>query len=410
MKHRLPIAILLAAATGQAGWLPDSPLLRAGDNVDIYFTARARADYNSNLFYNSASSLPKNGASWIIGPGLSADFFKEANFSGSVSWHHDYVRFFDSALKGLNDERDVGGATLNYDGGGPLTFHFDASYQEDARNSPEIAVLSPSGTLIRNTTYSQSASFGYRATEKINLSFAATHSSNRYGPSPVSLGPPVVYNTQGLTETDGWTFPLNIRYQARERLSIGFAFEHGASDISQARGSDAPLVYTSSAKDFYGLTLSGQPTSSGKLDVVLKAGVSRSSLEGGTGGFASHTGFSYSATLTHTLTEKINHSLSLGDADNVGVNGQLSNSRNANYAINYVMDDAFRASAFIGLYNSDVDSGTVTRSIRTGSYGLSATYSPESHWTYTASYTLTQSYIPSSYNVHAFSLEANLRW
>lgn len=408
MKHRLPIAILLAAASVQAAWL-DSPILRAGDNVDIYFTAKARLSYDSNLFYGSANGLPNQGTSWLLAPGFTADFFKEANFSGSVNWRHDYVRYFDSALKGLDADHDVSGATFTYDGGGPLTVQLEASYQEDARNTVEQAALQPAnGTLLGQTIYAQTATFGYRLTDKINLSLSASHNSNRYAPLPKPGTSPVVYNTQGLTESDGWTFPLNLRYQVTTRLNLGLAYEHGHTNIYQARGSTAPVPYTGFTKDFYGLTLSGQPTDSGKLDVVLKAGALHSSYDGGADATTSP---SYSIALTHTLTERFNHSLNLGDNTSIAVNGRRNESRTANYTLNYVMNEAFRASAYAGISLSGVDTATpATTDIRTGSYGLNATFSPDSHWTYSASYSLTQSYAPSTYNVHQFSLEANLRW
>mgnify|MGYP006266841935 CR=1 FL=1 len=410
MKPQLSIALLLAAAASQAGWMPDSPILRAGDDVDIYFTARARFDYNSNLFFGSAPGLPNHGSSWTIGPGLSADFFKEANLSASAHWQRDFVRFLDAKLKGLDDERDVGGATLTYDGGGPLTLHLEGSYQEDARNTSDLITLVPpfdsAGTLLRQTLYSQSATLGYRLTDKISLSLAATHSSNRY--DPVKHLNDALFNTQGLTESNGWTFPLNIRYQVRERLNVGLSYEHGAYDITRARLSTAPLAYTGFTKDFTGLTLSGQPTPSRKLDVNLKVGYLKSVYNGGVD---PHGALSYSVALTHTLTEKTNHSLSFGQDSSIAVNGRRSNATTGQYTLNYVRDDAFRASAFAGLSTSAVEVGApASAGIRTGSYGVNATYSPDSHWTYVASYTLTQAYAPNTYNVQQIALEANLRW
>ena len=411
MVRTLSIAVLLAAAASSAGWMPDSPLIQAGDNVDIYFTAKARLNYSSNLFFGASGDLPNSGTSWTVAPGLSADFFKESMFSGSVSWRRDFVRYFDSALKSLHDEQDNGGASLTYDGGGPLTLRLEASYGEDARNTVEqIALASSGGTLLRSTSYGQSLNLGYRLTDKLSLNAAASHSSNRYDPHAkvFPAPPPVVYNTEGLTESNGWTFPLGLNYRVRERLTLGLAYEHGHTNIEAARGSTAAAPYTGFTKDFYGLTLSGQPTESGKLDMVLKAGLLRSVYDGGVD---ARNAPSYSVVLTHELTERMNHSLSLSDSASVAVNGRRSETRAANYTLNWVPDDTFRASATAGISLSKVGSGTPTDAdIRAGSYGLNATYTPDSHWTFTAGYTLYQAYRPSSYNVHQFSLEANLRW
>lgn len=416
MSHRLPIALLLAAATAQADWVPDSPILRVGEDVDVYFTARAKLDYNSNLFFGSAAGLPNQGTSWTVGPGFSADFFKEANFSSSFSYRRDFVRYFNSELKGLDDDQDVAGLNFTYDGGGPLNLTAEASYREDARNSTDFFFNDPlnplnpglnfEGTLTRQTFYRQSATASYRFTEKLNGSLSANHTSNRYDPrrrlNSTPLNP--VYNTQGLTESDGWGFPLSLRYQATQRLNVGLTYEHGRTDISKATLSTAPLAYTGFTKDFYGVNLSGQPTASGKLDVNLRAGMLHSAYNNGAD---PRNNLSYAASLTHTLTEKLNHAVNFSDDATIAANGRRSEGTSIQYLINYVRSDEFRASAFVGYSTNDVQS---SGNINTGSFGINATYSPSSHWTYLASYTLTQAYKPSSYNVSQFSLEANLRW
>lgn len=407
MKTPVPIALLIAAASVQGGWIPDSPILRVGEDVDVYFTARARLEYNSNLFTGSATTLPNQGTSWLVGPGLSVDFFKEANFSSSFNYRRDYVRFFNSKLRGLDDERDVGGASFTYDGGGPLTLRLEGNYQEDARNTPETAVQSDNGgTLLRQTNYAQSVVTGYRLTEKLNLSLSAKHSSNRYDPKLIDLPAPLadIYNTDRLTESEGWSFPFDIRYQVRERLNLGFAYEHGHTNITKARNATQDAPYPGFTKDFYGLTLSGQPTTSGKLDATLRVGSLHSVYDGGVD---ARNSLSYSASLTHTLTEKTNHTLSFSDDASISVNGRRNEGRSYQYVLNYVKDDAFRAAAYVGYTLSDVQS---TANIRTGSYGVNMTYSPDSHWVFVASYALTQAYRPAAYDVHEFALEANLRW
>lgn len=409
MARRLPIALLLAAAVSRGGWAPDSPILRVGDDLDVYFTTRARVEYSSNIFLGNSAGLPNSGASWTVGPGFSADFFKESMFSSSLSWRRDLVRYFDSALKGLHDDQDIGGASVTYDGGGPLTLQLAANYGEGSSNRAEgdvttTTLFDPSGTLLRQTNYSQSATLGYRLTEKLNLSLVASHASNRYDPldkvNPAFAGEK---NTEGLTESEGWSFPLSLKYAVGSRLSIGLSYEHGHTNVRNARGSSGTTARPGFTKDFYGVTLSGQPTSSGKLDVVLKGGVLRSVFDGGLDASSKP---SYSATLTHTLTEKTNHSLSLRNDATVAINGSRNETQAANYTLNYAVTESFRASASVGMSLNKVG----VTDIRSGSFGLNATLTPDSHWTYVASYALTQSYRPNSYDAHQFSLEANLRW
>ena len=79
MKTSLGIACLLAAASAQAGWFPDSPILQVGDDLDIYFNAKARYDYESNIFLGSNA---RSASSWTLGPGLTADLAKDVEAAG----------------------------------------------------------------------------------------------------------------------------------------------------------------------------------------------------------------------------------------------------------------------------------------------------------------------------------------
>ena len=134
MTHSLPISLLVAASTVHAGWVPDSPLVQVGDNLDIYFTLKGKATYDSNIFLGSAAGLPPGGLYWSLGPGFDIDFAKESNFSASVSLRRDYINFLDSAQRGLDDQRDNASVNFSFDTGGPLTVSGSAGYVESASN------------------------------------------------------------------------------------------------------------------------------------------------------------------------------------------------------------------------------------------------------------------------------------
>lgn len=410
MTHSLPISLLVAASTVHAGWVPDSPLLQVGDNLDVYFTLKGKATYDSNIFLGSSAGLPPGGLYWSLGPGFDIDFAKESNFSASVSLRRDYVNFLDSAQRGLDDQRDNASVNFSFDTGGPLTISGSAGYVETATNGVQEAALTglgAEGTLSRQATYSHSATIGYRFTDKLNASLGATRSSNRYDPFAKPIVAPAVtptYNTQGLTENTSWTFPLDIRFQIRERLNIGFAWEHGWTDIKAATLSTAPLTYTGFTKDFYGVTLTGQPTPSGKINLTLKAGSLSTKYDGGAD---QATNPSYSMSVSHTMTDKTSHSLTLTDDASVAASGKRSTTRSTQYGLNYVYDESFRAALTTG-YSDTVVEPSLT--VRTATFGLNATYSPDTHWTYTVGYSLTRSLAPSVYGVNQLSVEANLRW
>ncbi len=58
MTHSLPISLLVAASTVHAGWVPDSPLVQVGDNLDIYFTLKGQGHTIWRAKWDALRGLP----------------------------------------------------------------------------------------------------------------------------------------------------------------------------------------------------------------------------------------------------------------------------------------------------------------------------------------------------------------
>ena len=417
-KIALPIA-LLAAAAGLRADFTDSPMIRLGEELDLYFTAKARVEYDDNLFLGAADTLPEGGASYDLVPGLEFQYGKDLPLSGSFGVSRRYRTFFDSRLRTLDDEQDAYNFAAVYEGGGPLRVEAAATYAETARNTEaEVALAGGAiaGTLVRQTTYLQSLKVVYQFTEKTNASIGVRHTSNRYAPQTVirdldgaGPNPPgPVANTLGLLEYDSWAVPVDVRYKYSEKLSVGLALEYGESDLYQARpfGNYEDTL----ERQFAGLTFNYMATD--KLDCELRLGLLRSAYQ--LSGY-SDSSPSYSLRLSHSTTDKINQGLIIAQDASAAPNGGLSDAFQVGYDFNYNNSDAFRTFFRLTYSESNVLASGVFNAnrridVRSANAVVGVSYAPDNHWVYSANYSYTTNVEPSDYDVNRVSLEAALRW
>ncbi len=421
----LPIALLAAAAGLRADFL-DSPMVRLGDELDLYFTAKARVEYDDNLFLGTpANNLPDAGTSYDLIPGLELAYGKDLPLSGSFGISRRYRTFFDRALRNLDDEQDSYNFTALYEAGGPLRVEAAATYAETARNDDDLALLAGSsiaGTLVRQTNYLQSVKAVYQFTEKTNAGLGVRHSSNRYDPVARVVVNPLVdppFNTIGLRESDSWAVPLDVRYKYSEKLSVGISLEYGETDLTEARPfSD---FIDTIRRQTAGLTLNYMATD--KLDCEMRLGYLRSTYLGLTptsarGGYDSP---SFLIRLSHSTTDKVNQGLVISQDASASPNGNLSDSFQVGYDLNYNNSEALR-SYFRATYSTSSIKGSLGNAAFLGGSALSgqdivsanlvlgASYAPDSHWVYSANYSYSRNIEPRGYDVNRVSVEAALRW
>jgi hypothetical protein len=120
-------------------------------------------------------------------------------------------------------------------------------------------------------------------------------------------------------------------------LEYGLNFTHDVSNYSAApyfrtkqqtlpllpgvTNEPRPAGQQKFTKDFVGLTVNGQPTSSGKIRITTSLGYFTSDLDG-----VSDNGLSYNLTLSHNLTEKFTHELNfIHDVSASAAGGSIKN-------------------------------------------------------------------------------------
>lgn len=339
IKFFLAAACLLGTVTivNAATFFPTSPLIQIGDDTDIFFTGTLSFDVKDNLF---SVADKKSAALVTFTPGFDLQYAKDSPLAVNLKGSRSFLRYNKSEYKDLEMGQDNIFGSVNYDTGGPLVVGLTSGYNESARNDNLVGVLgADSGqvlgaTLVRQANYSHALTVGYKLTEKINLNVSFINSYNHYL-NPVKTKTTGVvegadtyehieYNTNTLSEINTKSIPLNITYKSpNENLTYGLSFKHDVSDYSAApyfhtkqkepTGIVNPVLQVvrpagqqKFTQDFFGLTITGEPTSSGKLHITTRFGYFSSDVDG----VSSH-GASYDLKVSHNLTEKFTHELNL---------------------------------------------------------------------------------------------------
>jgi hypothetical protein len=245
------VRFLIAAACmavgpslGAANLFPTSPLIQLGNDTDIFFDSSFALDITDNL-YTTANAV--SATSWTVTPGLALEYGKDSSFAVTLSARRNIVRYNKASLADLEDDRDALSASIRVDDGGPLSFSLDSSYRITVRNDDlaqqGVGTVIPLGAnLLRQSNYSHNFEAKYKLTEKINLTLGFINTYNHYLnpvktvenvetqinplPAPANPGIKTSYNTNGLTELNNKAIPVEVIYQAFEKLSFGLRYQH----------------------------------------------------------------------------------------------------------------------------------------------------------------------------------------
>lgn len=405
-------ALTASALVHGANWAPTSPLIQLGNDCDIYFDSAASLEVTDNL-YSAANKT--SATSWMVTPGFLLEYGKDSALSATISAKRTFVNFTDKALSDLEDSRDALSLGVRFADGGPLSLSVDSSYRVTARND-DLQMQGLGGilgaTLVRQASYAHSFRADYKLTEKLSVGLGYANSYNHYlDPVKTGTAGSYVYNTNTLTELNTKSMPVSFDYQAFEKLSFGLALQHDVTDYSAApyysqAGTARPaLAHQQLVKDFAGLTLKGQLTESGKLNGNIRLGYSRYHYDSA----ANDSDLSYAVNLSHSLTERLSHSLTLSrDVTASSTNNQMA-SKNYTYGVAYNASEDLNFN--LSATKSDVHAST--SQVDTYVYSLGADYKYSKHLSFQANYSLndsTSSVASSTYNSNTFTLSAAFRY
>ena len=405
-------ALTVSTLVQAANWIPNSPLIQVGNDCDIFFNASAALEVTDNLY---SSSTKTSATSWTLTPGFVLEYGKDSALSANLSVNRTFVNYAASSQSDLEDSRDAIVARVNFADGGPLALSFDSSYRLTARNDDlqmqGLGVLL-GATLVRQANYAHNFQADYKLTEKFSIGLGYGNTYSHYL-DPVKTGnsPNSVYNTNQLTELNTKSIPLSFNYKAFEKLSFGLALQHDVTDYSaapyysQVTPIRPALVHEQLIKDFIGLTAKGQLTESGKLNGNIRVGYSQYHYDAA----PNDSDLSYAISLSHTLTERVSHSLTLTrDVTASSTNTQMA-SKNYTYGVAYVATEDLNLN--FSATKSDVLSSS--SKVNTYAYNLGADYKYSKYLTFQAGYVMNDakaSIATSTYTSNTFSLSAAFRY
>jgi opacity protein-like surface antigen len=411
-------ALTVSTLVQGANWVPTSPLVQIGNDCDLFFDSSAYLEVTDNLY---SGAVKKSATSWLVTPGLALEYGKDSALTVEFKASRSFVNFAGAEFSGLEDDRDALSLGVTFADGGPLKLSLNSSYRVTARND-DLQLQGVSGsvigaTLVRQGNYVHNFRADYKLTERLSIGLGYIRSFNQYLDPITIVNAFNTFNTNPLTELNTQSMPLSFDYQAFEKLSFGLVLQHDVTDFSAAPylntdpglSTRPALDHQRLEKDFAGLTAKGQLTESGKLNGVVRAGFNRYNFDN----TATQTDPSYSVSLSHVLTERLSHSLTLGrDISASTTNGRMD-------SITYVYGVAFSAAEDLdfnlSVSKSDVEvaANSLLTTIDTMTYALGASYKYNSHLSFQANYNFTDassSNASSTFNSNTFSVSAAFRY
>ncbi|MGA0133250.1 MAG: hypothetical protein ACO3ND_02715 [Opitutales bacterium] len=420
-RFLIAASALSFAATVQAAtsWIPTSPLIQIGDDLDIFTDSSLAVEATDNL-YSQASG--RSATFFTISPGITLEYGRETGFEVTLLARRGFVQFTDSGLRGLNDTRDILSGKIRLSTGGPLTLSLDTSYRETARND-DLAQQGITGStigtnLLRQTNYNHALDADYRLTERVQLGLGVNRSYNHYNNPTILVDAGTgtqTYNTNALTEIDTVSIPVEIEYQAFEKVWFGFRYQRDQADYEAAPYFDSTGAARAAlpgrlTKDFYGLTTRGQLTSSGKLTGTARIGL----LDYANEGSPSDNTVSWSVSLNHALTEILSHNLTLSRDVTASSTGGQNDSIAYTYGLSMNVAEGLGLSLSVSRNETEATNGGTVTPVNTMVYTLGADFKYNEHLTLNAGYNFTDSRITSNpagnFNSNTFTLSAAFRY
>ncbi|MFZ9345400.1 MAG: hypothetical protein ACO268_09660, partial [Opitutales bacterium] len=118
---------LASAAPAATSWIPTSPLVQIGDDLDIFTDSSLAVETTDNLYSQAAG---RSATFFTISPGITLEYGRETGLEVILLARRGFVEFTDSALRDLDDQRDFLSGKVRFSTGGPLTISLDSSYRE----------------------------------------------------------------------------------------------------------------------------------------------------------------------------------------------------------------------------------------------------------------------------------------
>ncbi len=386
MKRNLYIFILSSLAPLALGANYSSPLIVAGDYVNVFFDGSSSLLWYSNVFFDDENEVEE----WVLKvyPGLEANLSNQASgFDASIRANYEIQRF--EELFDLNGEYVHVNAVSSYDG---ARLDLDASYSFDQQQ----------------TTTGQE---GTQGSEFIQLDVTRARLQGTYTLSPkFSFSSSVNYNDREykdrkdrLADVESYSIPVDLFYELTPKVDLSVGYEYSFEEVG-----------ISGVTDFHRessfINVGARGNLLPKLSGFFRVGYRTVNPEGAER--ESDQTLGINAELTHYTTPKLKSSLRLQRGFGVGSEGQSVENTSARLEFDYTISGNFAANLYTELGYNDFQDGNDGQDFVNRS-GFRLSYLPNQYWRFSTGY----AYIENDSNRlgqgfvnHILDISASLRY
>lgn len=275
MKHtaRLAVTAALLSLTAKA-----APFMAVGDGAELFVTAGLSVSFDDNIYLDGANESDDSIISFT--PGVDLVFGKGSATTGNVYYKEEIRRYSD------NDNQDGELSSVGFNSStdtGSSKFGFNASYAQIAQNNNDLRAT---GLIVRRdlTNLGANAEFGLTGKTKLGLgtTFVGTD-----------------YNAPSFTDSDVWSLPVDVYYEATEKLDWSFGYRYRSTEQD------------GSAADFtdHFVNIGARGEFSPKLTGQVRVGYNTREVDGG----GDDSGLGLDTSLSYAFSEKTNLNLFLSN-------------------------------------------------------------------------------------------------
>lgn len=379
MKKHFKISALIGLAVLLSGTasLRSAPLVTVGDSVDIFFSGLAEARFQSNVFNapNAASDLLL-----ILGPGVEMNIGRDSAANIRILFREDfyfYNRYTDF---------DIARANVYIDGNystGPLTSSAGFSFVQTQQNNrgAQIGIINPAtglpvlqNNLIKRDLYRAYLNGRYNWSPKwwsaAGFEWARVSYTNN-----VELG-------GAYSDSDIYTFPIDLFYRVTPKWSIGPGFRYRYTDAEPSPGNQAFRVNPGNGAYyndyFFNVAITGEVLP--KLDLNVNLGYE---LRDGTN-VSDDGAFAMLSEFTYYYSEKLTFLLDFTKDFGLGAQGGSTDLIGVGTGVRYDITPYVFAQGNFDYYNNTYETGPQSavanggkREDNTYATGASVTWVPD---------------------------------
>lgn len=234
MKHLTPV-ILIAAALGASA--PAASSMKLGDNAEMFLTGSLALRFDDNIYLDSRNEQDDTILSFT--PGAEVAFGQGSATKGKIFAQVELRKYSDNSNQ--DDELFSTGFNSLYDGG-KSKFDLAASFAEVAQNDNDRRA---SGAIVRRDVTHLHALPEFGFSEKFSLGVGARYDRT-------------AYDTTGYVDQSVWELPIDVYYQASEKLAWSFGYRYRSTDLGGGAVDSDDSFISVGARGEFTPKLSGQ--------------------------------------------------------------------------------------------------------------------------------------------------------